>query len=137
MREILFRAKRKDNEEWVYGSLIHVQDEINKDVDIYRIQPYKYEDTTLGKPFEVKKETVGQYINMKDIKGNKIFVGDILEDCVGEKGIVEDEFGIRMELAFNDFDYFTQEDLISYEVKIIGNIYDNEELIKKVRNDEQ
>ena len=43
----------------------------------------------------------------------------------------------KKENNFNDFAYFTQEDLISYEVKIIGNIYDNEELIKKVRNDEQ
>ena len=131
MREILFRAKLKSyNDErdnyFVSGSF---QKCLSGKCRIHYLN---------GGNDVVKEETVGQYINMNDIKGNKIFEGDILENCVGEKGIVEiDEFGIRMELAFNDFEYFSQKDLISYGVKIIGNIYDNEELIKKVRNDEQ
>lgn len=133
MREILFRAKRKDNEEWVYGSLIHVQDEINKDVDIYRIQPYKYEDTTLGKPFEVKKETIGQYIGMNDIKGYKIFEGDILQIETNyynkkeihtqiikwDNDIENDSFGEPLTMGYC---------LPGVKMKIIGNIYDNKEI---------
>ena len=68
MREILFRGKRKDNGEWVYGN-------------------YAYTDTFGGKHWifqnkafehEVDENTICQYTGLTDKNGNKIWENDIV-----------------------------------------------------------
>ena len=75
MREILFRGKRKNNGEWVYGFVLNAE---------YTLIGY-YKN---GHDFcivEVIPETVGQYTGLKDNKGNKIFENDIVMDAYGEE----------------------------------------------------
>lgn len=75
MRDILFRGKRVDNGEWVYGNLI-----VRKESDGCACGGKTFIDS--GKPFdtavEVNPETVGQYTGMDDIHGEKIFEWDIV-----------------------------------------------------------
>lgn len=143
MREILFRGKRIDNGEWIYGDLInagfsHVDGSpvvfIQNDVDEY----------------EVVSETVGQLTGLTDKNGKKIFEGDIVENGgYSEHCIVEYYQGqwIGRYKPFTKYFNFDEslsitESLkkVSYiglgfyavernSLKIIGNIHDNPELL--------
>lgn len=118
MREILFRGKRVDNGEWVEGDLIHLPNGI-----AILANGYAYIDT----------ETIGQYIGLTDKNGNKIFEGDIVEY---NGTIHEVDFETRCYTAYFGIKISHIEtwqfclEVPSKLMKIIGNIYDNPELLE-------
>lgn len=143
MREILFRGKRVDNGEWVYGDLLNV----GVDYD-YAIRTYGGREH--GQVNAVNEKTVGQYTGLTDKNGKKIFEGDIVEstsDLVnlrGEKtGKKITKFYEVVVIADNSsFTYGTREIGETYISRtiykenaqrfysVIGNIHDTPELLE-------
>lgn len=79
MREILFRGKRKDDGEWVYGNLVHQTEYYGDPVDRYHILECREFDADYYNSAEVIPETVGQFTGLYDSNRVKIFEGDIVK----------------------------------------------------------
>jgi hypothetical protein len=85
MEEILFKAKRIEDDKWVYGSYVYEKgiaaDTTLDGPDFYHIDVhYIHEPNT--RVHEVDGNTICQYINEKDRDGEKIFKGDIVENGI-------------------------------------------------------
>lgn len=123
MREILFRGKRVDNDEWVYGFLtcMNYIDVFTQKVCYDGEEELKY---CTVEHCQVDAHTVGQYTGLTDKNGKKIFEGDIVESPHGTQGVVEWQ---NAECAFlvNIGDDLQTMDDCPYEV--VGNIYDKGE----------
>lgn len=123
-REILFRGKRIDNDEWVKGFLSKGRYYGYKGNSL---QPaIEYEEKGVMCVSVIKPETVGQYTGIVDRCGRLVFEGDVVKLAIGFVGFIEwqeDEgrFLISCGDAFETLDGATYD--------VIGNIYDNPELV--------
>lgn len=147
-REILFRGKRLDNNEWLYGS--HFTDSG---------EDYIIPQNLLGindyEEYQVDQNTVGQFTGLRDKNGRKIYEGDVVRrkdsaygmedigvvkfDCSLGAFVLESEnrgrtYRAVFKKGFSDNDgKCTIEGTYSYE--LLGNVYDNPELLKKFDKD--
>ena len=130
MREILFRGKRKDNGEWVEGDLLKY--ETGETAILSRFSRYGFEATEIYLRNKVIPETVCQYTGLTDKNGRKIFEGDIVRygDTI-HKVVFEQRNGTAyFGLVYSPFEtlpFGHYQDL--KQIEIIGNIYDNPELM--------
>ena len=140
IREIKFRGQITDTSEWIYGNYVKAR-RTSLDGGCKSII---YDESNL--PLEVKHETVGQYIGLKDKDGNKIYEGDILffenvfdsgeygspdeDNCTGLVTVKEGHTYFRFpyknkkgyeDQLLGDYDF----DWDSGECVVIGNIYQN------------
>lgn len=137
VRKILFRGKRIDNGEWIYG---WVTSQFSKTAGGELLTKIQSETFGVGEHL-VKTETVGQFTGLTDRNNNPIFEGDILNMHGGceEMDIREydqvvivkyGQTGYGSEIGFSGFRKSGLHIplMATAYLTVIGNIYDNYEL---------
>lgn len=122
MRDIKFRGKSISNDysldNWVIGTFY-------KDHGKY----FMVEEIT-GSHIQINSDTLGQYTGLKDKNGEDIYESDIVEiDC----GTYKDNDVVNfVNGTFTLHDSGFEPDIMPPEkdLKVIGNIYENSDLIK-------
>ena len=140
MREILFRGKRKTDGAWVFGMPWIFKD--HACICPWKEGMCKYD--TGFYPIHVDSETVGQFTELTDKNGAKIFEGDIVHVLGNQQ--VEDWKNVNYigSVAFLDAGFCvidgTVEDhafrryqlpRLDFDLEVIGNIHDNPELLEE------
>lgn len=138
MRKILFRAKHKEWDEWVEGDLIH--------------EPFgdciQFIKNECRSKIKVKTETICQYTGLADKNGRKIWENDIVSGIAYSSNFVGyivwiDEiagFGVRYHNRHREPTAWENSSILKaiqrwnkpneFQAEVIGNIFDNPELIK-------
>lgn len=137
MREILFKAKRIDNGEWVEGSYLNC-----KGSTTYKHNIRTFDDEWGVEWVEVDETTICQYTGLTDKNGNKIWENDIVVYdnspynvyCVPHTGQIVHRNGCLCYkfLLFGSVTYksFLSDDFFGIKCKVLGNIFDNPELLE-------
>lgn len=139
MREILFRGKRVDNGEWVYGFLVEALNCVTDKNETFIIEQdatyFTYGEFACA--VEVKPETVGQYTGIKDDQDVRIFEGDIVEvqyddgtACLTEVRADGNTLCVDVDDDFDDYNFTAIDFAIERwredgcELRVVSNIYD-------------
>lgn len=154
-REILFKAKRKDNGKWVEGYYCKLDETtycISEDYERHPVPTHHYilyeTMTDWGLPnrflqFEIDPDTLCQYIGLTDKNGKKIWENDIVEcnkrkeECGLYKVVWRKEyadFGVvpisNTCIGQYPIGFSCGKTLHGSDYKSIGNIFDNADLLE-------
>lgn len=151
MREILFKAKRIDNGEWIIGSLIQntylggirswISSEQEDKARLRSVSTYQAE----WRAFEVRTDTICQYTGLTDKNGKLIFENDVVKATVRQNSLCQlSSYSDFYQISYQEkYCYFylkkKNNNLLfdgnwSYYIKsieVIGNIFENPELMNE------
>ena len=132
IRRIVFRGKRTDTREWVYGDLIENQGRYyiyHATSDTTRVNE---DNSILVLGEEVDLDTVGQYTGLKDRIGKDVWEGDLLSSDGIVCEVAYDEYRASFHLIIDKIKGSTPlgDMMRSFEFQVIGNIHDNPELLE-------
>ena len=111
LRTIKFRGKRIDNGKWVYANLRGLG------IDMFNEC--------------VNEDTIGQFTGLFDKNGKEIYEGDILNNGQRNYFVCWNSERGAWWLKNKDLIYTTPLGFLSIELFVVGNIYDNPDLIKE------
>lgn len=124
MRTIRFRGKFKKTGEWLYGDLIR-----NVEGAFAIVPPYEISMNNYYRNYVVDKETIGQFTGLYDESGKAVYEGDLL---IGyDNNVIE---VVWLDACFCGCISNTIVPLRILDVEdrdVIGNIYDNKELLER------
>ncbi len=137
MREILFRGKRRDNGEWIEGSLMKITRNENECAESFYLifqDNFSFKGTLVKSEGHavVDPETTGQYTRVRDEHLKPLFEGDICRAKNLLHNGKEELFSV--EWYANGF-YFVDDTGTPWhphhleDIENIGNIHDNPELL--------
>ncbi len=134
-REIKFRAKRKDNNKWAFGDL--VKDNAGGAWIETNLQTWREncdDVDAFGSRLYVDIDTVGQFTGRNDKNGKEIYDGDILRHLNGNTFQVLYSNRTTSFILISISHKEVGLDLGIYDTEncfeVIGNIYDNKELLE-------
>ena len=148
MRDIIYRGKRKDNGEWVEGYYARICE--TSVISTGKLDLTEWNNIK-AKMFVIIPETVGQYTGLTDKNGKKIFEGDIVKltddynDFEWKAVVVFGNPGGAYCWGWNflpidgykgttDILMWVEMEATGAYCEVIGNIYDNPELMKGRNN---
>lgn len=124
-----FRAKRLDNNKFVYGYLCFIYIDNEKHCRIYSPDDVK--------SYDCYTKTLGQNTGLKDANGNLIYEGDIVKR---HSKYSEEEKDVILQAEWDGEDgrYITTDkkheswffSMFGYEYEVIGNTHENPELLE-------
>ena len=133
----LYRAKRKDSGEWVFGGLSYCE----KTNAYFITNMGKDHISYIGFHQEVDSNTICQCTGLKDKNGKMIWENDICRRILLPTKRIKTNFKIAyvpykccisaIDLDGSNITFLSDYINNQYEVEVIGNIFDNPELLEK------
>lgn len=138
-RLIKFRGKDIKTGEWLYGDFVHASDGMRTAILVSDRESYD--------ECETEPTTIGQYTGLKDRTGKEVYEGDVVFwIAIGTRGIGRGEQGaiiwdkntmswaiLRDEPTLDGRPCIISRPFDRKHLEVIGNIYDNPELMKGER----
>jgi uncharacterized phage protein (TIGR01671 family) len=150
MEQIKFRGKRKDNGEWIYGYFVMIKNAyfiIEHEDNLCFGDMYSSDLVDMFSSNIVNPDTIGQYTGTKDKNDVEIYENDIIEFSYKDTNYIVKIFWDKNDLTYK-IEYLSKSNLNfcnfatlyksqkksaleKSKIKVIGNIYDNPELLQE------